>query len=95
MADWDTAMLRITIEHAERVTIAAEGRLAGPWVDELARCWRQLAATQDPRAITVCLDGVTFVDAAGKKLCRTLHAAGTQLVASGCMLRALIAELEQ
>jgi uracil-DNA glycosylase len=88
-------MLRICVEHAEQVTIGVEGRLAGQWVEELARCWRQLATTQDPGAITVRLDGVTFVDAAGKRLCRTLHEAGTRLVASGCMMRAIIAEVEQ
>lgn len=88
-------MLRISVEHAERVRIGVEGRLAGPWVEELARCWRQLAAVVGPGTIVVCLDGVTFVDAAGKRLCHTLHEAGTQLVASGCMMRALIAELEQ
>lgn len=88
-------MLRITVEHAERLTIEVEGRLSGPWVEELARCWRELAATSGPGAITVRLDGVTFVDAAGKRLCHTLHAAGTRLAASGCMMRAILAELER
>ena len=68
-------MLRITITtRPEGVTVALEGRLAGPWVDELARCWKALTATQDAGSVCVQLEAVTFIDAAGKELLRTMHA---------------------
>src|SRR5262245_54015412 len=87
-------MLRITVTGAERVTVVVEGRLSGPWVEELARCWSTLPATHEPEAITGWLDGVTFIDAAGTTLCRTLYANGTALAASGgCMTRAIVDEI--
>jgi len=90
------AMLRITITtRPEGVTVALEGRLAGPWVDELARCWKALTVTQDARAVCVELDAVTFIDAAGKALLGTMHEQGVALAASGCMTRAILEEIRE
>jgi ABC-type transporter Mla MlaB component len=87
-------MLRIRITtRSEGVTLVLEGRLAGPWVDELARCWAALAATQDAGSICVRLDAVTFIDAAGKVLLRTMHEKGAALAASDCMTRAILEEI--
>ena len=89
-------MLRITITtRPEGVTVALEGRLAGPWVDELARCWKALAATEDAGSVSVQLDTVTFIDAAGKELLRTMHEEGAALAASGCMTRAILEEIRK
>ena len=88
------AMLRITITtRPEGVTVVLEGRLAGAWVEELARCWGPLTATQDARSIRVQLDAVTFIDAAGKALLRAMHEEGAALAASGCMTRAILEEI--
>jgi len=86
-------MLRITTSKGERATLTLEGRLAGPWVDELARAWNALAAGRAAATITVRLDAVSFIDAAGKALCRRIHAAGAVLEASGCMMRAIVDEI--
>jgi hypothetical protein len=87
-------MLRITITtRSEGVTVVLEGRLAGPWVDELARCWAALAAAQDAGTISVQLDAVTFIDPAGKTLLRAMHERGVVLTASGCMTRAILEEI--
>ena len=89
-------MLRITITtRPEGVTVVLEGRLAGSWVDELAPCWKALTATQDPGSICVELHAVTFIDAAGKELLRTMHEEGAALAASGCMTRAILAEIRE
>ena len=88
-------MLRITnTTRPEGVTVVLEGRLAGPWVDELAGCWKTLTTTLDARSICVQLDAVTFIDAAGKVLLRTMHEEGTALAASGCMTRAIVEEIK-
>jgi anti-anti-sigma regulatory factor len=88
-------MLRITtLTGADTVTVTLEGRLSGPWVDELGRCWRGLTATRDADAIVVQLDGVTFIDAAGKGLLRTIRERGSTLIASECMTRATVEEIE-
>ncbi len=88
-------MLRITTSiRPDGTTVALEGRLAGPWMDELARAWKSLPAAQDARSVSVLLHAVTFVDPAGKALLRPMHAQGATLVASGCMMRALVEEIE-
>jgi ABC-type transporter Mla MlaB component len=89
-------MLRITrTTRSEGVTLVLEGRLAGPWVDELARCWKGLAATQSAGPTCVQLDGVTFIDDAGKVLLRTMHEEGATLAASGCMTREILDEIRR
>jgi anti-anti-sigma regulatory factor len=70
-----------------------EGRLVGPWVTELARCWAGVTDTHDARSVRVDLEGVTFIDAAGKALLRSMHSQGAALRASGCMTRAILEEI--
>jgi anti-anti-sigma regulatory factor len=90
-------MLRITSRTgADGLTvIVLEGRLAGPWAEELARCWATLAAAQDARRVSVALDAVTFIDAAGRSVLRTMHENGAALTASGPMTRAIVEEITQ
>jgi hypothetical protein len=84
-------MLRITVTTLpELTTVILEGRLTGPWVPELATCWRKLVATRDARSILINLDGVTFVDAAGKALIRTIRRRGASLAATELMTRTII-----
>src|SRR6266478_4979023 len=75
--------------------LALEGRLAGPWVDELRASWRSLATTRDARSIRVDLDAVTFVDTAGKALLWAMHQQGAVLTATGCMTRAILDEIRK
>ena len=88
-------MLRITNgTRREGATLVLEGRLTGPWVDELARSWKALTATRDARSVRVDLDGVTFIDAGGRTLLRTMHEEGATLAScSGCMTRAIVEEI--
>ena len=86
-------MLRITVTGDEEIITTIEGRLAGPWVDELDRCWRNLVATRPPASIRVRLDGLTFADAAGKGLLRTMHLEGATLEGSDCMTHALVEDI--
>jgi len=90
-------MLRIThrTDANGRTVVVLEGRLAGPWAGELARCWATLVATHDTRAISVELDAVTFIDAAGKSVLRTMHESGAALSACGPMTRAILEEITQ
>jgi len=91
------AMLRITqrTDANGRAIVVLEGRLAGPWADELARCWATLLTTHDAGPITVELDAVTFIDAAGKSVLRTMHESGAALTACGPMTRAILEEITQ
>ena len=87
-------MLRISTSRGPgELKVTLEGRLAGPWVDELARAWTSLTATEDPRSLRVDLDAVTFIDSGGKRLLRSMDEAGATLVGSGCMTRAILDEI--
>ena len=89
-------MLRITTTtRADEVTVALEGRLAGPWVAELARCWQTLTDTPGLPPVAIELDAVTFIDAAGKLLLQTMHEQGAMLTASGCMTRAILEDIRK
>ena len=87
-------MLRLqTLSTPAETLLILEGRLAGPWVDEVARCWARLRDETHARPIRVDLDGVTFVSAAGKALLARLHDDGARLTARACMTSATIEEI--
>jgi hypothetical protein len=87
-------MLKITTKTGVAGTILElEGKVAGPWVNELEGCWR-LAVMVD-RPVRVMLKTVTFIDQAGKKLLTEMHRDGAALVAEGCMTKAIIEEIMQ
>ena len=88
-------MLRITLTRDRAGTaLRLEGRLVGPWVDELGACWKSLLA--EPNAagtLRIDLHGVTFIDDSGKALLRALHEQGAELSATECMTRAIVDEI--
>ena len=86
-------MLRITVlDNSGPLTFRLEGRLAGPWVRELENCWQSMLVSQR-KPVLFDLTGVTFVDSAGKAFLAARHAQGAELVASGCLMRAVVAEI--
>lgn len=88
------SMLKITtLIHAESTTFKLEGRLAGPWVQELERCWDSVVGTMTSHPLTVDLSAVTYVDSDGKDLLKKIHRQGTRLVASGCLTNCIVNEI--
>lgn len=86
-------MLKITIHPGAGVArMKVEGRLAGPWVEELNRCWREVAGTQ-PNQVVVDLSGVTFIDSEGKALLAKMWQQGATLHAVGCLNRCIVEEV--
>lgn len=87
-------MLRITADdHPRFLTFRLEGRLEGPWVRELERCWRGLLEAVNKATISVDLTGVTYIDAAGKAQLADMHEHGAQFIAADCMTQAVVAEI--
>lgn len=85
-------MLRITIKtDAIGTTLELEGRLTGPWVEELRDCWER--ARKGEREVTVSLKAVTFIDGAGKTLLMLMHRHGVKLTGDGCMTKAIVEEI--
>ena len=87
-------MLRITTQDNPRTLVfRLEGRLEGPWVAELEKCWRGMEADADRPTLRVDLTGVTFVDAAGKAQLAAMHRQGAQFIADDCLTKGIVAEI--
>jgi hypothetical protein len=86
-------MLKITTRtDAAKPILELEGKLAGAWVEELECCWRAIAGQQP---ITVRLKAVTFIDDHGKELLTRIYESGNELVAEGCMTKAIVEKIKQ
>jgi hypothetical protein len=85
-------MLRITSQSSPTEAIfELEGKLAGPWVQELEGCWREVAQPERPLKVLLC--AVTFIDDKGRQLLAEMYRQGVKLVAEGCMNKALVEEI--
>jgi outer membrane protein len=87
-------MFRVTVKKQESIDVwELEGKLAGEWVKELARCWKARSGEQGGGAIQVNLKEVTYIDPAGKQLLAEMYAQGADLKGCGCMTRAIVEEI--
>ena len=85
-------MLKITTNHDDnQIILELEGRLTGPWVQELRLCWQNTIGAG--RRINVILKQVTFIDGAGKQLLAEMHRQRAMLTAEGCMTKAIVDEI--
>jgi anti-anti-sigma regulatory factor len=73
-------MMRITVveSSAEKVRLRVEGRVTGPWVDELRRTC-EVQALEETIQLTLDLADVSFADTEGIELLRELRTAGVIL----------------
>jgi hypothetical protein len=80
-------LTRIAGTHWAQI-IKLEGKLVGPWVDEVSKA---CAAGADPsNRINLDLSALIFVDAAGERLLRELIARGIEVVACSSYVAALL-----
>ena len=85
-------VLRITTHANSSATcFVVEGKLAGPCVVELEKCWERVTAT---REILVDLSSVSFVDATGRQLLTRMHEKGTRLIGAGLLIVSIIEEIQ-
>src|SRR5713226_8697290 len=86
-------MLKITTRSDATLTkLVLEGRLAGPWVDELDRCWSKVVGSRGS-PVVVDLSGVTFIDAEGKVLLTEMWQQGAKLHAVSCLTRCIVEDV--
>ena len=84
-------MLRVTqIEVNGSPVLKLEGKLGGPWVDELQHCWDASAAGTHHNAIVVDLRGVSYVDHRGRNLLLRMEREGACLVECSDFIRQLL-----
>lgn len=90
-------MLRITlIQESELPTLKLEGKLSGPWVNELEHSWIQVLKEDGPaQSVTVDLSDVTFVDAEGQKLLKSMCQQGADLQSRSLMTQFIVNRIKK
>jgi hypothetical protein len=87
-------MMRITTnENLRALTLRLEGRLEGPWATLLEKCWRKAAAPRRRKAFRVDMSGVSFIDAAGRRVIAAMHKHGVEFTADDALTKAMIDEI--
>lgn len=67
--------LRITVQERESsIEVTLEGRLAGPWVAELSKAWREAAPRLESRSLSLNLRDLTSWSEDGKQVLREIVA---------------------
>jgi len=88
--------LRITIaNNPNAAVIKLEGRVVGPWAEELAAVWGDLATTLDKRSATLDLRDVTYVDVGGMQVLRQICQEKQPAILTGSPLTEAFAEQAQ
>ncbi len=87
-------MLRVTIEERDdRVVFRVEGKLKGPWVEELEKCWRSTSGHATNKIFCVDLDRVDFIDDQGRALLTEMARTGVELIATEAMMRSTVQQI--
>lgn len=88
-------MLKVTTTDQDRtITLKLEGRLVGPWVQEVSRVWMD-AAQCSWVGFVIDLRSVTFIDNPGRALLADMSRRGAQLVATDCLTRNIVDEIQR
>lgn len=65
--------LRISIQENDKIIgFTLEGRLAGPWVAELDRAWKEVATRLDGKRLSLDVRDLTYSDSGGKQVLRDM-----------------------
>ena len=86
-------MLKVTTTNQDQtLTLKLEGKLAGPWVQEVTRVWVD-TARPPLNGCVVDLRSVTFVDRSGQALLARMSRQGAKLIAADCLTRNIVEEI--
>src|SRR5262244_3137747 len=89
-------MLRITTRNEDAATtFIVEGKLIGPWAQELEKCWRAAISVEPRSPILVNLAKVTFIDDIGKQLVARMRRSGVRLTGAGLIAEFICSEIEK
>ncbi|HXZ28945.1 MAG TPA: STAS domain-containing protein [Terriglobales bacterium] len=88
-------MLRITVQtEGNKTVLKLDGKITGPWVQELEGCWETLRRVQAGKKMVVDLADVSFVNGAGSQLLEHMHGEGAELLGEGPLTRSIVEEIE-
>jgi len=89
-------MLKITLlDNAKELRFRLEGRLAGPWVEELRQSWQSAESAGHGKCMVVDLRDVDFIDAPGQFLLAEMYRKGVQLDAVTPLIQALLRDCKR
>ena len=87
-------MLRIYVHDEMPLTsFVLEGKLVGPWVTELEKCWLSALVSNTSRTMLVDLTDVSFIDAEGRALLARMRQKGVRLLSTGILINAFVDEI--
>ncbi len=87
-------MIRITAKQESSTTkLFLEGKLSGPCVDELDKCWQESSCSE--AVLMVDLTNISFVDEHGKELLARMYKKGIKLLSTSLMTRCLIDQIQE
>jgi len=86
--------LRITVsEESDATTLRLDGRVVGPWVNELDRAWRSLAGGLGSKKLVVDLCGISHMGLNGRQVLADIHkGTGADFLADTPMTKYFAAE---
>ena len=86
-------MLRITVEeNSEAMVLRLEGRVAGPWADELSRFWQETAPSLAQRKLSLDLRETTYADASGFRVLKAIHSQTGASILAGTLWTQYLAD---
>jgi len=86
-------VLRITLEEkSDAVVLKLEGRLAGPWADELGRLWEEKAPVFTEKKLSLDLRETTFADAGGIRILQSIYSQTGAAILAGTPWTQYLAE---
>ncbi len=86
-------MLKITFKDTPEITkVKLEGKLSGPWVEELERSWTE-HSPQASENVIIDLSDVTYIDPEGKRLLARMVDKGVCFEGTNLMTKYVIDEI--
>ena len=86
-------MLKITFKDTpEGTKVKLEGKLSGPWVEELERSWTERSPLA-PENVIIDLSDVTYIDPEGKRLLARMVGKGVSFEGTHLMTKYVIDEI--
>jgi len=82
-------MLRITVESEPKIVILKlEGKITGPWIDELKKVWHSLLIAPGSKNVFIDLRGITHLSPEGKQVLCDMHKqTGAEFIANSPMTK--------
>jgi hypothetical protein len=89
-------MLKITlVRDSEPLVLKLEGRVVGPWVQELERSWNEIRPVGVTPSVVVDLSDLIFLSPEGKQLLKAMFEQGANLQSRSLMNRFIIGQIKQ